>query len=705
MKKTLIMLATITMAIGVSAQVATDQTSLQQWIRNHQQRDASQTLRNPDFKLVEPTATTKASDNAEMPNDRTWLPGEWEELQAVVVTPYYYYTSPDGNKYAEPLLSGIADYYNTPTSQNPSGHGPYMSHLDTTNASGIGDISFYLMDAIQSAGVQAWVRVENADDTAAVLRKLANMGLHHDALRFFVASGNSFWYRDCGPICFYYGDNDSIGMLDFEYYPGRALDDSLPDYMSSHFGIPVFHSTLEWEGGNCLADGAGAMFTSNKIYIANNDTYGQITWDGQDYNSIGYTTKQRLTQPEVRQQLSDLVGQRALHVMPRFRYDGGTGHIDLYTDMSDENIFVVNKMPTNYNIWTDYRILTGIIDSIFSYQSIFGSPYSMTRIPFPSNNSGSNFGSQEIYTLYTRTYANHLLVNGTIIVPCFSPTDSLHMPTATWDRENVEQMKASYPGYNFYCINVSEFDGLGGSIHCITKQIPADNPIRILHKDLRDTLAIGDMQGVPVSAVITNRSGIAAADLVWHEVGSEWDTLHLDVHGNRYCGAIPRSYTAVPQHSIEYYISATSNNGKTITKPITANQGGYYSFTYTDNGTVNSTLFDFDTINMPIENITFRMKAPANNGIATVMPKTDNRIGAFHPNPATDKTDIAVDLPEETSLTIHIYDLGGREVHTSHMTSVGNTMLSVNASRLPQGMYTVVFDCEGTHVARKLIVK
>ena len=33
--------------------------------------------------------------------------------------------------------------------------------------------------------------------------------------------------------------------------------------------------------------------------------------------------------------------------------------------------------------------------------------------------------------------------------------------------------------------------------------------------------------------------------------------------------------------TVEYYISATSNNGKTVTKPMTAHQGGYYSYYYT----------------------------------------------------------------------------------------------------------------------------
>ena len=138
-----------------------------------------------------------------------------------------------------------------------------------------------------------------------------------------------------------------------------------------------------------------------------------------------------------------------------------------------------------------------------------------------------------------------------------------------------------------------------------SKQIPADNPIRILHKNIHGSISLGEMTGIPVSAVITNRSGINHAELVYRTDQGEWQTLGLTANGNRFCGSLPISLTEVP-HTVEYYISATSNNGKTITKPITASQGGYFTFTYNDgNPDSDSTMFDFDTEPMPMEYITF----------------------------------------------------------------------------------------------------
>lgn len=43
--------------------------------------------------------------------------------------------------------------------------------------------------------------------------------------------------------------------------------------------------------------------------------------------------------------------------------------------------------------------------------------------------------------------------------PCFSPVGEDGMPTAEWDRANIEAMKKLYPGYTFYCVDMRSFDG------------------------------------------------------------------------------------------------------------------------------------------------------------------------------------------------------------------------------------------------------
>ena len=554
----------------------------------------------------------KASAQGKAFTDRVWFPGEWEEVKAIIVTPFYDYLVPghedDAQWYASPVVGGYAYYYHEvrPYSWQNDGLGPYVAKMDTeTN---FGKIFFRLMDGIQKGGAEAWVRVEQRADTVLVHETLERMNLRHDRLRFFYGPGNSIWYRDCGPICFYYGEQDSLAMLDFIYSRHRRpLDDSIPSLLHRQMGIPNYMNKVLWEGGNCLVDGAGAVVSSDAVYTINQNTVGQIAWDGEDINSLHYEDKPALTAAEVKQALHEMLGQRETHIIPRYQFDGSTGHVDLYADAYNENGFVFSVMPDAYSSWVDYQTGHSNINLLCQQKSIFDrNYYTMAQLPFPSDNDGEPFASEEEYNrYYARTYSNHCFVNNVILQPCFSKVGADGMPTAAWDRANIEAIKAAYPGYTIYCIDVRDFDGTGGAIHCVTKQIPADNPIRILHKNIHGSINLGELTDIPVSAVITNRSGIDHADVVWRINQGDWQMLRLTANGNRFYGSLPISQTDMP-HTVEYYISATSINGKTITKPITAGQGGYFTFTYNDDNSVfDSTMFDFDTEPMPMESITF----------------------------------------------------------------------------------------------------
>lgn len=682
MKKFLTIAAAVLVTMTAVAQNASREEMMREWRQTKHQRDISQQHLDSRFGLA-PAPKGESKYQGGMPNESFWFPGEWEEVQAIVVTPYYYYTSTDPNYQgyyymADPLVTGYADVYHY---SNGSGWSRvattgYTSEMDIE--SDFGQVAFYLMDAIQLGGAQAWVRVENFADTTTVLQHLADKGLRHDNIRFLEGPGNSFWYRDCGPICFYYGEGDTVGMLDFEYYPGRALDDSLPVFIERQFGLPNFTTMIEWEGGNCLVDGTGMVLSSDAIYENNRDTYGQLTWNGSDPNTINYSTKPSLSNARVKDSLAALIGTRATYVLPTFKYDGGTGHVDLYADMIDENQFVFSVMPEAYSSWYDYGVGVRNMDSLCSYQSYFGQNYWSTSIPFPSRDNGSNFSSQTQYNnQYTRTYSNHTFVNNVIIQPCFSAVGSDGMPTATWDRANIEEVKKAYPGYTIYCVDVREFDGSGGAIHCITKQIPAEHPIRILHPAYHDnTGTTYSNADAPIHAEITNVDGIASAKVVFRVNGGEWHEVTLNAGANNsYDAVLPTSGITYTDHAtVEYYISATSNAGKTITKPMTASQGGYFKF-YIGN------------------------MVGIENAVA------EERFGQFYPNPSSDRASMMIDLVEGGNWNVAIVDMSGRTVHSTTMQAAGQVMYTVQTSRLAAGQYTVVFSNGSERVARKLIVK
>lgn len=715
MKKVVLFLAAAAITFGAVAQ---SQQPTEQMMREFRQTVQKRDISKKHLETNIPLSTqapVAAKGAKSLPEDRVWFPGEWEEVKAIVVTPYYSYSpaTSQGSGYwiADPLVTGWAQYYKYSNGWHEQGMGPYKATMDTSST--FGKVFFYLMDGIQLGGAEAWVRVEQVADTAKVIRTLTRMGLRHDNVKFLIGPGNSFWYRDCGPICFYYGNQDSVAMLDFTYYPGRALDDSLPSIIHWQKGIANYITKVEWEGGNCLVDGAGMVVSSDAIYSNNNDGYGQLVWDGQNINSLTYSQDLHLSQSQVRQALHDLLGQRATYVIPAYQYDGGTGHIDLYADMYDENGFVFSVMPNVYSSWHDYQTGAQNMANLCTYHSIFDRDYyTMATLPFPSTDNGGNFSSQSQYdNNYTRTYSNHTFVNNVIMQPCFSTVGTDGMPTAAWDRANIEAIQAAYPGYTIYCVDVREFDGSGGAIHCVTKQIPAENPIRILHKNIHGTII--PMTQIPVSAIITNNSGIAHAEVIYRDNGGEWQTLSLTANGNRFYGNMPVEVTEV-SHTVEYYISATSNNGKTITKPMTASQGGYYTFSY-NAGTpdFDSTMFDFDTTAMDMEDITFVFSTtwatedhteqnPHHLAIESV--ELEQAFGQFFPNPAADKANLVIDLGNGANYDVTIFDQVGRIIYNGRLQSAGKVLYTVDAARLAAGIYNVVFSDNNSRIARKLIV-
>ena len=576
----------------------------------------------PQLPKASPSLRSRAYDASGEPfvfPDKVWFPGEWEEVKAIVVSPEYYHEVPehegDPCYYADPLVEGWGAYYfqaDEGTQPEIIGSGPYKPKLITDTKRG--KAFFYIMDGVQRGGAEAWVRIEQAEDEQKVRQTLQEMGLRNDKLRFFISSGNAFWFRDCGPICFYYGDDDELAMLDF-LYGSRPLDDLLPSVLHRQMGIPNYISSVVWEGGNCLVDGVGGLVTSTAIYGSNSNNNGPIVWDGRDVNSISSSTKPALSNAETKTALRDMLGQRLTTVLPRLVHDGFTGHVDLYIDATDENGFLFTELPTMYEDWSDYDLIDMNASYMFQKPSFWGrNYYDKGRLPFPAMDDGSPFESENDYAWIARTYANHTFVNNVILQPCFSPVGADGMPTADWDRENVETLKKRYPGYTFYCIDMRSFDGSGGSVHCVTKQIPADNPIRILHKNIHGNVNPGSLTDIPFSAVITNKSGIEQASLVYRtDNADQWHTVPLTANGYRFSCNVPVGELTQGQNGqdipVDYYFRVTSRNGKTITKPLNALTGSLYSFTLTSDAAYDEQLFDFSTEPMDKDLITFTLSS------------------------------------------------------------------------------------------------
>lgn len=609
----------------------------------------------------------------DVPQDMIY-PGEFDEVQAVMMTWPYITKTVDGNQYAEQLFEGRGILYSGGYSLFDVYSVPDISNSSTTR------LFRQLADGIQQ-NAEVWINIWNAEDSLTIKQHMANYNMDLVNYRFFVNPGNSFWYRDCGPVAFYYGEDDEIGFMDFEYYGGRPLDDLIAKKVGDEAGYPVFTTTIEYEGGNILVDGLGSLFTTTAVYALNQDTYGLFYLNPNATYGYSQQSKIRLTKEQVIDSLTHLMNLDRCIVFPELQYDGGTGHIDLYTDFFDEATFVTTKHPEVMANLSDPIKVEQNMDSVVKTftKAPFGSTYYTTRIPLPAKNDGSWYSSQSEYNRnYTRSFSNHTMVNGAIMQPMFYSGTS---GDVQGNLEALDRMKEAYPGYEFVEIDVRAFDGYGGAIHCITKQIPAENPVRIYHYPIRwlNTTEY-ESSDVWLTALAQNKSGIETAKLYYRTKGEEnFNEVIMNIYdGNIYDAVLPINKD-ISVDTIEYYISATSNNGKTINKPITAPKG-FYTFIYGKDVRGNADYIGLDSM----------------EDIKRV------ELGEFYPNPANDITKIDLNQGAKTDIPVKIINLKG-QVLLNTIIKEGQTSFEVNTSNLVSGNYWAIFG-ENTNVAIKKIV-
>lgn len=616
----------------------------------------------------------------EVPEDMIF-PNESDEVQAVLMTWMYDTYTVQGHEPAEQLFEGmgISYYSDDPTLVAVS------STPDVSATSEYAKIFAELANGIQQHA-QVWINIWSAQDSVLIKNFMAERGTPLTNYRFFINPGNSFWYRDCGPVAFYYGDEDNIGFMDFEYYGGRPLDDQIPIKIAEQAGYEVFTNTIEYEGGNILLDGVGSLFTSSAVYELNQDNYGLYYLDESSPYGYYYQEKSPLTKTQVRDSLTHLLNLSRCVVLPALQYDGGTGHIDLYCDMWDENTFVSTKHPASMANFSDPQKVESNMDSLCRMQTIFGANYYNTRIPLPKKNNGTWYTSQTQYNnQYTRSYSNHTFVNDAIMQPVFY--DESLSGTAAGDVEGnraaLELMSQRYPGYTFEEIDVRQFDGFGGAIHCITKQIPAENPVRIYHDPVRWWNPQLNSVNPVYRVIAQNKSGVASAKMYYKTAGeSSWSEVELTSdEGNMYTAQI-----TLPQASRDtllYYISVTSNNGKTITKPMTAPQGYY------------TTVFGDEVTGIGEEDIYASVSA--------LSPEELEGIGVAYPNPAMDVVTVDFAGGLSADAAIKLVNAKG-QVLLADKLSAGETNLKVDVSKLKAGVYWLIFSSNNNTAARKIVV-
>jgi agmatine deiminase len=551
-------------------------------------------------------------------------PGEFEESQAVCISWSYDYDN----------IGNITD-------------------IDTSSefAWVSAQLAKYISDELP-----VFIRIKSASDSLAIKQMMETLGwsLTHN-YAFIVAPIDDWWMRDFGPNGIYWGNGDSLAFVDLKYYDGRDNDNNFPQMVAKKLNARNIKTRLYAEGGNLMTDGFGKLFFSDVVNLANTEAFG---WDSiQSLDT-----------------LAALFGATENINLVALECDGGTGHIDLYTKLVDEQTILAMQYPDEVTA-RDKRIIEDNYQLMTRLKSTYNRPFRIVRFPMPTGDNGTyNRRTCSAIEADARTFLNGITLNKTYLYPSYSnETDGNIAQT----KEATTLYQKWLPGYKVIPIDARSVSPGGGSIHCITMQIPAENPVLFWHPSID---GYNDIRpSYPIEARITNRSGIATAMCKWKKRSdNNWQTVNLTFNetSGLFTGTlVPGNILATD--TIDYYLEATANNGKTAVKPIAAPQG-FYSITFTPYPTGNNEL---------------------------VLPK--NHLFQAYPNPANQIIHIPYQLVYSGNITLMLKDVTGKELlELKEYKQAGNHVTEIPTHKLAAGVYFYSLEFNNEIIdTRKVLIK
>ena len=458
-------------------------------------------------------------------------------------------------------------------------------------------------------------------DSISVKNYLQAGGVPFYNLEFLITSFNSIWVRDYGPWNAY--DDDTLNIIDWIYNRPRPLDDATPVFFADYYDVPIYQTTtppynLIHTGGNLMIDGHGTAFSS-RLIINENPTKTEAAIDTIMKKFLGIDRYIKMTN----------LPFDVIH------------HIDMHMKLLDEETLLVGQYPPG--VADGPQIEVNLQYILNNFQTCFGRPYKVVRIPMPPDNG--QYPPQGDY----RTYTNSMIINKTVIIPTYE---------FQFDTTAFRIYHETMPGYNIVGINSNAIIPSLGAIHCIVKEVGVKDPVFISHAKMDSVVATADP--IEIQAVLKSKSGIVESYVHWTSdtlAGFNFAVMNF-VSGDTASAIIPAQ---VDGTEIFYYLSATSNSGRTVTKPLPA-PSGFYKFM------VENSITAVNENDLPDEFILFQN----------------------FPNPFNPATKIKYQIPTaQVSVQIKVYDILGNEIATlvNEEKSAGTYEIEFDALRLSSGIY------------------
>jgi agmatine deiminase len=282
------------------------------------------------------------------------------------------------------------------------------------------------------------------DEIEHVRARLDAMEIPLEYVYFYPVEYNDTWTRDYGPITVQTDEGMKLLNFTFSGWGGK-----FPSNLDNHstqalYDIDAFPAAeieavdFVLEGGSIESDGQGTLLTTSSCLLNKN-------------------RNPHLSKNEIEQKLKATFNARKINWLDSgyLAGDDTDGHIDVLARICPNNTIVYTACDDELD--EHYLSLKKMEKELENLTNADGQTYRLLPLPWP----GAKFSDTD--SRLPATYANFLIVNEAVLVPIY---DSLS------DEDALEVISQAFPGYEIFGIPCLTLIERGGSLHCITMQLP-----------------------------------------------------------------------------------------------------------------------------------------------------------------------------------------------------------------------------------------
>lgn len=265
--------------------------------------------------------------------------------------------------------------------------------------------------------------------------------LLRDNIEIMLIPINDSWIRDSGPVFLKHGHR--LMGLDLRFNAwGRKYDSFMDDAelaknLCHQLGLPRRKAAFIAEGGAFSIDGRGTVLTTAQCLLSDTRNFS-------------------MSKERIEKEIKDSFGAKHVVWLPGDPDDKETdGHIDLIAVFARDGVVLVNGDAKGDG--HRQAIMDENIKALREARDAQGAPFELVILPEAPRSLAKT-------ELFAGSYVNAYICNKAVIVPTFG---------ADTDAEAIEIYTRAFPDREVVGIYAEAIAQGGGSVHCITQQVPA----------------------------------------------------------------------------------------------------------------------------------------------------------------------------------------------------------------------------------------